>query len=34
MTSCVFACGDKAIQSGTFTRAEMQRYIDRQWGAA
>ena len=31
MTACVFAWEDKADHSGTFMRAEMQRYIDRFW---
>ena len=31
MTACVFAWEDKADQSGTFMRAEMQRYIDKHW---
>ena len=31
MTSCVFAWEDKADQSGTFMRAEMQRYVDKYW---
>jgi myo-inositol catabolism protein IolH len=33
MTACVFAWEDKADQSGTFMRAEMQRYIDNYWSA-
>lgn len=33
MTACVFAWEEKADQSGTFMRAEMQRYIDKYWGA-
>ena len=31
MTACVFAWEDKADSSGTFMRAEMQRYIDKFW---
>jgi myo-inositol catabolism protein IolH len=31
MTACVFAWEDKADASGTFMRAEMQRYIDKFW---
>jgi myo-inositol catabolism protein IolH len=33
MTACVFAWEEKADESGTFMRAEMQRYIDKYWGA-
>jgi len=29
MTACVFAWEDRADQSGTFMRAEMQRYVDK-----
>ena len=31
MTACVFAWEDKADQSSTFMRAEMQRYVDKFW---
>ena len=33
MTACVFAWEEKADESGRFMRAEMQRYIDKYWGA-
>jgi len=33
MTACVFAWEDKADQSSSFMRAEMQRYVDQFWGA-
>ena len=32
MTACVFAWEDKADESGTFMRSEMQRYVDKYWG--
>ena len=34
MTACVFAWEDKADQSSRFMRSEMQRYVDKYWGAA
>ena len=33
MTACVFAWEERAEQSSRFMRAEMQRYIDKYWGA-
>jgi myo-inositol catabolism protein IolH len=33
VTSCVFAWEDRAMESSRFMRTEIQRYIDRHWGA-
>jgi myo-inositol catabolism protein IolH len=33
MTACVFAWEERADQSGRFMRDEMQKYIDKYWGA-
>ena len=33
MTACVFAWEERADQSGRFMREEMQKYVDKYWGA-
>ena len=33
MPACVFAWEERADESGRFMRAEMQRYVDKHWGA-
>ena len=33
MTGCVFAWEERAVHSSRFMRPEMQRYIDKYWGA-
>jgi myo-inositol catabolism protein IolH len=33
MTACVFAWEDRADASSEFMRSEMQRYVDKFWGA-
>ncbi len=34
MTACVFAWEEQAEESSRFMRAEMQRYVDKYWGAS
>ena len=34
VTSCVFAWEERAVQSSRFMRQEIQRYVDKHWGAA
>ena len=34
VTSCVFAWEERAVESSRFMRQEIQRYVDKHWGAA